>query len=288
MTPGYGVDPAVSRRRTARERQRRVEQSGAVGDRLGGVQGYDEGTYGRGFADVYDDWYDDVSDVDATVEGVVALCAETGGRRVLELGVGTGRLALPLLQRGLEVTGVDASPEMLERLRAKPGAAGVRCVLADMAELEGADLGGPVSVAFAAFNTFFNLTTRDAQARCLRGLAAHLAPGGVVAIEAFVPPEPGTAPDSVVSPRTIAADHVVLSVARRDPDAQTISGQHIEIRESGIRLRPWMVRYAAPRELDGLAAEAGLTLLRRTADWRDAPFDDASTVHVSRYRTAAR
>jgi SAM-dependent methyltransferase len=252
------------------------------------VEGYDEGTYGRSFADVYDDWYDDVSDVDATVEGVTALCTEAGGRRVLELGVGTGRLALPLAQRGLEVIGVDASDDMLARLRAKPGAGGVRCVLADMADIEKVDLGEPVAVAFAAFNTFFNLTTRAAQVRCLRGLASHIAPNGIAAIEAFVPPEPGTAPDSVVSPRTIAADHVVLSVARRDPEAQTISGQHIEIRESGIRLRPWMVRYAAPRELDELAAEAGLTLLRRAADWRGAAFDDTSTAHVSLYRTAAR
>jgi len=157
-----------------------------------------------------------------------------------------------------------------------------------MAEIGHHDVGGPVHVAFAAFNTFFNLTTRAAQVSCLGGLAHHLAPGGFVAIEAFVPPDPGAAPDSVVSPRTISADHVVLSVARRDPDTQTISGQHIEIRESGIRLRPWMVRYAAPLELDELAAEAGLTLVCRTADWRGQVFDDDSTAHVSVYRTAAR
>lgn len=249
------------------------------------MQGYDEGTYGRSFADVYDDWYSDVSDVAATVEGIAAMCAEAGGRRVLELGVGTGRLALPLAERGLEVIGIDASAEMIDQLKAKPGGSVIRCVLADMADVGGEDLGGPVSVAFAAFNTFFNLTTRDAQVACLRGLASQLTPNGLVAIEAFVPPEPGTAPNSVVSPGSIAADHVVLTVARRDDAAQTIVGQHIEIRESGIRLRPWMVRYAAPLELDQIAAEAGLRLLRRGADWRGGAFDDDSTVHVSVYRT---
>lgn len=252
------------------------------------VEGYDASSYGRGFADVYDDWYADVSDIDATVEAVARLAAGTGSRRVLELGVGTGRLALPLATRGLAVVGVDASPEMLDRLREKDATGGVHAVLGDMAKVGELDIGGPVGVAFAAFNTFFNLTTRAEQVACLRGCARHLVPGGRVAIEAFVPPEPGTAPNSVVSPRTIAADHVVLTVARRDEAAQTIAGQHIEISEAGIKLRPWMVRYAAPRELDEMAAEAGLTLVRRDADWRGTPFDDTSTAHVSLYRTGAR
>jgi SAM-dependent methyltransferase len=252
------------------------------------MERYDAGTYGRGFADVYDEWYGDVSDVDATVDGVAALASETGGDRVLELGVGTGRLAVPLAHRGLTVVGVDASREMLDQLRAKPGGGRVTAVEADIAALDDAELGAPFSVVFAAFNTFFNLTTRDAQLACLRGVARHLAPGGVLAIEAFVPPEPGTADDSVVSPRTIEPDRVVLTVAKRDPAAQTIAGSHIEITERGIKLRPWLVRYAAPRELDDLAAEVGLELVRRTADWRGTPFDDASTAHVSVYRTAAR
>ena len=81
----------------------------------------------------------------------------------------------------------------------------------------------------------------------------------------------------------------MLTVAKRDPVTQTIAGQHIELTEAGgVRLRPWLVRYAAPRELDEMAEEAGLTLARRTADWRGTPFDDESTAHVSLYRTAAR
>lgn len=254
------------------------------------MDGYEPGTYGRSFADVYDEWYSDVSDVDATVDGIAALVAP--GSAVLELGVGTGRLALPLAARGLAVTGVDAAPEMLAQLARKPGAAQVRTVLADMAAIgdpvHDGTLAGPFSLAFAAFNTFFNLTSADAQRACLRGAAARLAPGGRVVIEAFVPPEPGTAADSVVTPKTIDADRVVLTVARRDDAAQTIVGQHIEISEAGIRMRPWQVRYAAPRELDELAAAAGLTLERRTEDWRGTPFGPDSVSHVSVYRTGAR
>jgi hypothetical protein len=178
---------------------------------------------------------------------------------------------------------------MIARLRDKPGADGVTTVLGDMADVGRLDLGGPVAVAFAAFNTFFNLTTREAQLACLRGLASQLAAGGFVAVEVFVPPDPGAGNDSVVSPRTIEADRVVITVARRDHETQTIAGQHIELTEAGgVRLRPWLVRYAAPLELDELAAEAGLTLVRRAADWRGTPFDDTSTAHVSVYRTAAR
>src|SRR5262245_41087141 len=117
------------------------------------MDGYEASTYGDGFADVYDDWYGNVSDVDATVAGVASLAAARGGDRVLELGVGTGRLALPLAARGLLVTGIDASPAMLDRLLAKPGAARVEAVLGDMAELP---VPGRYTVVFAAFNTFFN------------------------------------------------------------------------------------------------------------------------------------
>jgi SAM-dependent methyltransferase len=185
----------------------------------------------------------------------------------------------------MTVTGLDASTEMLERLRAKPGGRAVQTVVGDMAEVP---VRGRFAVVFAAFNTFFNLTTPAAQLACLRRVAAVLEPTGCFALEAFVPPEPGTVPDSAVSARTIEVDRVVLTAARRDPAAQTIAGQHIEITERGIRLRPWFVRYAAPRELDELAARAGLVLEARHADWRGAPFDDDSASHVSVYRTGAR
>jgi SAM-dependent methyltransferase len=245
------------------------------------VEGYDAGTYGERFADVYDDWYGDVTDVAACTERLAALAE---GGPVLELGVGSGRLALPLAARGVEVHGVDASEAMLERLRGKPGGEAIRLTHGDMADLA-LDDPPPFRVVFAAFNTLFNLGTRDAQQRCIDRVASVLAPDGLFVVEAFVPAEPGTAgPAGSVTPRSITADEVVLSVSHHDEHQQTITGQHIHVTEQGIRLRPWHLRYAVPAELDAMAEQAGLCLAWRRADWADAPFGPDSGVHVTAYR----
>jgi len=247
------------------------------------VDGYTPRTYGDAFADVYDDWYADAGDPAAAVATLAALA---GGGAVLELGVGSGRLAAPLAGTGCEVWGVDASPAMLERLAARPGGAAVRAVAGDMAD-PGAALAGtghpPFAVVAAAFNTFFLLTTEAAQAACLRSAASLLAPGGRVALECFVPAEPPASVERVLEPRTVALDHVVLTVSTHDPVAQRVVGQHLELRESGTRLRPWVVRYATPDQLDELAAAAGLRLAERWGGWDRSPFDDAAPMHVSLY-----
>ncbi|HEX6419931.1 MAG TPA: methyltransferase domain-containing protein [Acidimicrobiales bacterium] len=248
------------------------------------MEGYRPSTYGDRFADVYDDWYHDVSDVAATVERIAGLAAARDGR-VLELGAGSGRLALPLADRGLEVWAVDASAAMLARLRAKPGARRVRAVVDDMADLRAPGLPATVGVVLCAFNTLFNLTDTAAQRSCLRRVHDLLAPGGCLLLEAFVPP-PGGEADAVVSavePRHIGLDEVVLTVSRLDPATRTITGQHVQITEAGVRLRPWVLHYASPTELDALAAEAGLTLVERHAGWRGEPFAAGAPVHVSRY-----
>ena len=224
-----------------------------------GHDGYRADTYGESFADVYDDWYADVSDVDATVATVARLA---DGGPVLELGIGTGRLALPLAATGVTVVGVDASPSMLDLLAAKPDADTVTAVLADMAHLTdgpGAEeiaAHGPYAVAFAAFNTFFNLTTVDDQNRCLRAVFDLLRPGGVLVIEGFVPPEDGLA-DGGVSVRDVTADAAVLTISKHDADEQVIRGHHVEIRAEGNRMRPWIVRYLTPSQLDASAAAVG-------------------------------
>ncbi len=249
------------------------------------VEGYEASTYGDRFADVYDDWYESVTDVEACVERVVSLAAEAGGGPVLELGVGTGRLALPLAAHGLEVHGVDASAAMLDRLRAKEGGDAVRLTLGDMADL---DLDRPAAgfaVVLVAFNTFFNLGTEAAQRRCLQRVSALLAPRGRFVLEAFVPDdELAGGPRSNVTARHITADEVVLAVSRNDVEAQTVTGQHIHLTNQGIRLRPWHLRYATPHQLDDLAQEAGLLLDWRAAGWRGELFGAASAVHVSAYR----
>ncbi|MEL7209498.1 MAG: class I SAM-dependent methyltransferase, partial [Actinomycetota bacterium] len=142
--------------------------------------------------------------------------------------------------------------------------------------------------AFAAYNTFLNLTSEDDQAACLRGVASVVRPGGVVAIEAFVPA--GDVPDGPgpVSTQTVALDRVVLAVADHDADAQLITGQHIELRDGEPpRLRPWRLRYVHAAQLDEMAEDAGLRLDYRWSDWSGTPFRDDSESHVTIYRRPA-
>lgn len=257
------------------------------------MEGYDAATYGDRFADVYDDWYDDPPATDACVTALSTLAhtiAATGADgtgatppRVLELGVGTGRLALPLAAAGLAVTGLDASAAMLDRLAAKPGAEAVTTVVGDMA---GPLPDGPFDLVLVARNTFFNLTTEAAQRACLAEVARALAPGGRFVVEAFVPTD-DEAPTSSVEVRRIAADRVLLFVDRHDPDAGEAWSSFVDISADGIRLRPCHVRYLRPAALDALAAEAGLTLDDRIEDWAGTSFDpEASAHHVSTYRRA--
>ncbi len=175
---------------------------------------------------------------------------------------------------------------MVERLRAKPGGAALPVTIGDMTELalDRTPTGGFV-VAFVAFNTFFNLPTEGAQARCLARVRELLAPAGRFVLEAFVPADPDDGvTDSALTPRHLSADEVVLSVSRRDRAAQTVTGQHVHITEAGIRLRPWHLRYATPAQLDDLAAAAGLSLVARSSGWHGEPFTDDSGAHVSVYR----
>jgi SAM-dependent methyltransferase len=234
-------------------------------------------TYGESFADVYDDWYGDVSDIEATVACIAQLA---GSRPVLELGVGTGRLARPLAATGIDVWGVDASAAMLDHLDGAP----VRTLVADMAHLPfGTER--RFGVAFAAYNTFLNLTTEAEQAACLQEVSAVIRPGGVVAIEAFVPA--GDVPDGPgpVTAQTVALDRVVLAVADHDAATQTVTGQHIELRDGQApRLRPWRLRYLHPEQLDELAVDAGLRREYRWSDWSGTPFRPDSEAHVTIYR----
>jgi len=246
------------------------------------VDGYTASSYGEGFADVYDDWYADVSDVAATVERIVAIA---GGGRVLELGVGSGRLALPLAARGVDVWGIDASPAMVDRLRSKPGGDALPVAIGDMAALDLEALPGGAEVTFAvvlaAYNTFLNLLSPEAQLACLTRSAALLAPGGRVVIEAFVPDLDGAS--SAVEARSVELDRVVLTVSRRSPVDDTVDGQHIEISERGIRLRPWRIRCLLPEALDELAGAAGLRLVERWSAWDTTPFRAGDPVHISVY-----
>lgn len=243
------------------------------------MQGYDSTSYGEGFADVYDEWYGGVTDVDATVARMLDL-AGSGGR-LLELGVGTGRLAAPMAAAGLAVTGIDSSATMLDRIRRHPGGDRVIAVHGDMVD----DLpDGPFDVCLVAYNTLFNLLDPAEQRRCFRAVAACLRPAGRFVVEAIVP-DPSAPAGGDVSVRSITADRVVLSVSDHRPDEQRTHGQFVELTESGgVRLRPWAIRWASPGQLDAMAADAGFTLEERVADMAGTPFDDDSDHHVSVYR----
>jgi SAM-dependent methyltransferase len=239
------------------------------------MERFDDSSYGDAFADVYDDWYGAISDVAATVATLAALA---DGRPVLELGVGTGRLAVPLAELGVDVTGIDSSAAMLDVLAAKYGA--VRALRGDMVD----DLpAGPFGLAFVAYNTLFNLTTADRQQACFREVARRLAPGGMFVVEVAVP-DPQRPAGGTVAVRSMTADTVVLSVDLHVPHQQRVDAQLIELSEAGgVRLRPSSIRYAGPAELDAMAAAAGLELAERWEDFTQAPFVADSAQHVSVY-----
>jgi len=245
------------------------------------VEGYGPETYGERFADVYDEWYADVSDVEATVSYLRELA---GAGPVLELGVGTGRIASRLVSPELTVVGLDASPAMLARLSSTPEGRTVIAIQGDMATPSVTAPHGPYRLIFVAFNTFFNIADADSQRASLAEIAELLGPEGRFVLEGFVLDTDHDEPTQAVEAASITADRVILRVSRHNPSDQTITGQHVDITEAGIRLRPWHLRYATPDELDDMAYSAGLVLEGRFADWNSQPFGPTSTTHVSVYQ----
>lgn len=240
---------------------------------------HDPSAYGEAIAPYYDEWYGDDGEVDDVVATVARLA---GGGPVLELGIGTGRLALPLVAAGLEVHGIDASAAMVARLREKPGGQDVPVVLGDYGATVPTHPAG-WAVVLAAFNAVPNLTTAEEQARCFRLVADALRPGGVFAVEAFVPA--ADAPASGVDVRKVDADEVVLSVFRQEAGA--VRGSLVTLAGSGVRLCPWAVRPVTPAELDRMAAAAGLVTESRHGGWRDEPVHGDATRHVTVFRRPA-
>lgn len=247
------------------------------------MDGYTNSTYGDAFADVYDDWYHDVSDAMATVDLIADLARDNADLPVLELGVGTGRIAVPLASRGVRVVGVDASPAMLAKLAENDPSGLVIGHLGDM--VDGLP-GGPFAVVFVAFNTFFNLLDASRQQACFAAVAACLAPDGVFVIETFVP-EPRSG--SSVAVRSMTADTVVLTVATHDDATQTAQGHYVSLSESGgVRLRPWAIRYATVEQLDEMAAVAGFRVIERWEDPSRSEFTAESPRHITVYGTNHR
>ena len=242
------------------------------------MRGYNDSSYGDSFADVYDEWYQCISDVDTTVDVLADLVRDAGDGRALELGVGTGRLAIPLAALGVEVHGLDTSELMLQQMAAKENGADVHAHLGDM--VDGLP-DGPFALVFVAYNTFFNLLTSERQQACFSSVADTLVEGGFFVIEAFVP-DPAHDPASSITVRSIAADRVVLSVSTANAEGQVAEGQFIDITESGgVRLRPWSIRWATTAQLDEMAAAVGMTLNDRWEAFDRTPFTAESERQVS-------
>jgi SAM-dependent methyltransferase len=249
------------------------------------VDGYDTSTYGERIAGRYDDYVRGKFDEEAEAVLLAELAGEGG--RALELGIGTGRVALALAARGVDVHGIESSPAMVSALRAKPGGEAIGVTLGDLAD-PGLEVPGTFTLAFAVFSTLFMLTTQEEQAGCMASVAARLEPGGTFVVEGFVPRFPAASERWWPSLEHMDAERVMLSVTRHDPVAQRLDIQRVALADGEVRLFPSSVRYAYPAELDLMARLAGLRLRTRWSGWRREPFTADSVWNVSVYERPAQ
>ncbi len=240
---------------------------------------YEASTYGDRIASVYDAWV--APAVDSTTEPAVDFLAQLAGSgRALELGIGTGRIAIPLAQRGVRVEGIDASEAMVRQMREKPGGEAIPVTIGDFAQV---DVDGELQLVYVVFNTFFALLTQQEQLRCFEQVAAKLSQTGAFVIEAFVPDPSLFDRNQRVSAHHVQVERLQLDVTQHDPVEQRVNTQHVVIGRDGIVMLPVQLRYAWPSELDLMARLAGLQLAARHASWRREPFTSTSQFHVSVY-----
>jgi SAM-dependent methyltransferase len=233
--------------------------------------GYDTATYGETMGDLDAlDWA--VGHDEAAASEFIAGVARGG--TALELGVGTGRVALPLADLGVDVTGIDASPNMVARLSGKDGAAAVRVVLGDFADVPVAE---QFDVVYCVYNTFLLLTTQEDQLRCMRNVADRLAPGGSFVVQLSVPRFDQLAQRHSTAVLRLDLEQVVLAASRHDPVNQVIERQRIAIGNGTTNLYPMVYRYVWPSELDLMARLAGLTLCGRWSGWRHEPYSGSGS-----------
>jgi SAM-dependent methyltransferase len=233
-------------------------------------------SHGEEVAAIYDD------ELRGDEVAAVALLEElAGGGPALELAIGTGRIGLPLAERGLRVDGIDSSPAMVARLRDKPGGENISVTMGNLADVP---VDGIYRMAFVVYNSLFNLLTQDDQVRTFENVAAHLTDDGVFVVEAFVPSFlMRVRDDQYVDAEGISVDEVWLDVGRHDPVNQILNESHVSLSAHGVRLYPIVCRYAWPSELDLMARIAGLRLRDRWGGWSREPFTSRSTLHVSVY-----
>ena len=213
-------------------------------------------------------------EVVAPVVDLLVELARSG--RALELGIGTGRIALPLAQRGVLVHGIELSGAMVARLRAKPGGDDIHVTIGDFATTT---VGGTFSLAYLVFNTIFNLTTQEAQVACFRNVAAHLVPGGCFVIETGVPDVQRLVPGENI--RAFRVSENRWGFDEYDIATQRLTSHHLEVVDGRLERVSVPFRYAWPAELDLMAQLAGMRLRERWSGWKREPFTSDSRQHVS-------
>ncbi len=237
---------------------------------------HDDGFFDEQVAATYDESEGDMFAADA-IEPVVDLLAELAGDgRALELGIGTGRIALPLAQRDVEVHGIELSTAMVARMRAKPGGDAIPVTIGDFATTT---VDGSFSVAYLVFNTIMNLTTQAAQVACFRNATAHLEPGGTFVVEVMLPELQRLPPGETF--RAYNVTGTSWSIDEYDVANQGLISHHVEVIDGTVDRLSIPFRYVWPAELDLMAQLAGLTLRDRWAGWQREPFTSDSTKHVS-------
>ncbi|MFE0385390.1 class I SAM-dependent methyltransferase [Streptomyces bungoensis] len=236
----------------------------------------EDGYFGESVAAGYDESCAEMFEAGAVGPAVELLAELAGGGRTLELGVGTGRVALPLARRGIEVHGIDLSRAMVDRLRAKPGGTAIGVTIGDFAT---ARAPGSFSVAYLVFNTIMNLTSQDAQVDCFRNAAAHLAPGGRFVVEVAVPDLRRLPPGQDVVPFRVDGERLGFDLY--DVATQSMSSHHVRVVDGRGSYESVPFRYVWPAELDLMARLAGLRLRDRWDGWTRQPFTSESRQHVS-------
>ena len=236
---------------------------------------YSEKTYGEHIAGVYDQWY---SEFDPAAIQVLAELAHTG--RALELGIGTGRIAIPLLNSGVTVHGIDASTSMVSKLRSKPGGESIPVIMGNFVDVP---VDGKYSLIYVVFNTFYALLTQEEQIRCFQNVARHLASEGVFVLEAFVPDMTRFPAGQAMRVTRIGDSEVQVDVSQVELDKQVITSQHVVLTGQGTRFYPVKIRYVWPSEMDLMARVSMLRLRERWGDWGKSRFTAESGKHISVY-----
>ena len=238
---------------------------------------YRDSTYGDRIAGIYDELYEELFDKDEVLDVLAGLA---GDGPALELAIGTGRIALPLAARGIAVHGIDASEEMIAKLRSKPGGGAIPVTVGDFADVE-VDRDYPL--VYIVFNTLFALLTQEDQVRCFANVARRLSPGGAFVVEAFFPDVARYDRGQRVHASSVQVDRLTLETSVHDPVEQKVLSQQVILTQEGTALYPVALRYAWPSEMDLMARLAGLDLRSRWGGWKGERVDPRTHKVVSIY-----